>query len=284
MGTTSGMAAVCREAESLGAGALWAVDHLFWDRPMLECMTTLTVAATATERVGLGTCVLQLPLRRPAVVAKQAATLQLLSGDRLVLGVGAGSHPGEYAMAGIDYASRGRQLDQGLADLRRAWASAGDPALAYRQEPSSSPVPVWVGGSSDVARRRAARSADGWVPLFLAPEQLATGIEQLRRETVEAGRPAGSVTPAVVVMLAVGRDRRTSQRGTRWLGDLYGIPPKAFDRHLVAGPPEHCAEQVQRYREAGAEHVVAMIADDRALDHFAELVGALPAWPGRPPS
>lgn len=280
-GITEALIRTCREAEAAGAGALWAVDHLFWPGPMLECLTTLTVAATATRTAALGTCVLQLPLRRPAAVAKQAAALQLLSGGRFVLGVGAGSHPGEYLMAGADFGGRGRQLDRGLDELRRAWASAGDPDLAYRQEPAAAPVPVWVGGSSDAARRRAARAGDGWVPMFLGPERLGAALGQLRDDTVAAGRPAGAVTAAVVAMVAVGRDRGVGARGAGWLSSLYGIPPKAFDRHLVAGPAEHCAEQVHRFFEAGADHVVVMVADDRAVDHFAELVGALsPARPG----
>ncbi len=275
MGTTEVLQRTCQQAEALGASALWAVDHLFWGTPMLECLTTLTVAATATTSAALGTCVLQLPLRRPAAVAKQAAALQLLSGGRFVLGVGVGRHRGEYEMAGVDFSRRGRLLDDGLAELRRAWDSAGDPAVAYRQEPAAPPVPVWVGGSSDAARRRAATSADGWVPLFLDPTELASSLEQLRAEVAVAGRPPSAVTPAVVVMVAVGRGRKVHERGTHWLSSLYGIPPKAFDRHLVAGPADHCATRLDEYVAAGAEHVVVMIADDQPIDHFAELAGAL---------
>jgi alkanesulfonate monooxygenase SsuD/methylene tetrahydromethanopterin reductase-like flavin-dependent oxidoreductase (luciferase family) len=105
----SDLAAVCRQAEQLGASALWACDHVFWHGSCLECMVALTVAATATERAMLGTCVVQLPLRQACVVAKQAATLQTLTGGRMILGVGVGSHPGEYAEAGVDYHSRGRR-------------------------------------------------------------------------------------------------------------------------------------------------------------------------------
>lgn len=249
---------------------------------MLECITTLTVAATATRAAVLGTCVLQLPLRQPAAVAKQAAALQLLSGGRFVLGVGVGSHLGEYAMAGVDFAVRGRLIDEGIAGLHRAWRSAEEPDLTYRQEPVAPPVPVWVGGSSSAARRRAAGSADGWIPLFLSPTEYTAALGQLRDEMVAAGREADEVVPAVVVMVCVGRDPGAHDRGTGWLSSLYGIPPKAFDRHLVAGPVEHCAEQVQRYLDGGAEHVAVMVADDHPLDHFAELIGALsPGIPER---
>jgi hypothetical protein len=114
---------LCREAEMLGASALWACDHLFWHGPVLECMTALTIAATATERALLGSCVIQLPLRQPATVAKQAASNQQLSGGRFVLGVGVGSHVGEYEQAGIDYHTRGRRLDDGIADGKAEYAA-----------------------------------------------------------------------------------------------------------------------------------------------------------------
>lgn len=284
-GTTAWLAEVCQEAEEAGAGALWATDHLFWGRPMLECLATLAVAATTTRSLVVGSCVLQLPLRSAPAVAKQAATLQLLSGGRFVLGVGSGSHPGEYRAAGVPYAGRGRLLDRAIDELRVAWATAGDLDLGYRQEPAAAPVPVWVGGSSPAARRRAAAAGDGWIPLFVPTGELARSFEHLRRETAEAGRDPAEVTTAAVLAVAVGDDRRAHLGGTRWLSALYGIPPKAFDRHLVAGSPARCAEEVALLADAGAEHVVLMVADDHPLDHFAGIVEALgPARPatGRP--
>ena len=163
------LADLCRQAEQAGAGALWACDHLFWHGPCLECMVVLTVAATVTERATLGTCVIQLPLRRAVAVAKQAATLQTLSGGRLVLGVGVGSHPGEYEQVGAAYHSRGHDLDTAIGELHRAWHSgsgvvrgdtaSSDPTGRYLQLPAPDPVPVWVGGSSDAALHRAATLA-----------------------------------------------------------------------------------------------------------------------------
>lgn len=276
------MTEACRDAEAAGATALWATDHLFWGRPMLECTTTLAVAAAATRRATLGTCVLQLPLRSPAAVAKQAATLQVLSGGRFVLGVGSGSHGGEYAAAGAGsvFSDRGRRLDDGIAAVRAAWATGGGPASRYRQEPVPAPVPVWVGGSSRAARRRAAALGDGWVPLFVGPDDLADQVGRLRDETASAGRDP--VTVAVVLMVAVGDDPGVHHRGTTWLSDLYGIPPKAFDRHLVAGSPARCADAVGRYTAAGAEHVAVMVAGADAVGQFSRLAEAVGAGRRRP--
>lgn len=241
----------------------------------------MAVAAAATSRATLGTCVLQLPLRRPAAVAKQATALQLLSGGRFVLGLGVGSHPGEYEMAGVDYSARGRLIDEGIAGLRQAWASAGRADLDYRQEPAGPPVPLWVGGSSKAARRRAATSADGWVPMFISVEDYTVGLDLLRSDAAAAGRAEDEVAAAVVAVVCVG-DSGAHRRGTEWLSSLYGIPPKAFARHLVAGTAGACAERLQQYFERGAAHVAVMVADDRPLDHFAELVSAFSAPAGPP--
>ncbi len=258
----------------MGAGALWACDHLFWPRPILECMTTLAVAATATGRVPLGTCVLQLPLRRAAAVAKQASALQLLSGGRFVLGVGVGDHPAEFAAAGVDVAPRGRRLDEALAELGSAWASAEVAEGSFGQRPGSPPVPVWIGGSSDAAVERAARVGEGWVPLFVTPEEYAAGLARLRRRAAAHGRDPAEITAAVVVTVRVGGESALEE-GTRWLSSLFGPPPRAFERHLIAGVAPRCAEGIGRYLEAGAEHVVVMVASDATVESFAELTDTL---------
>jgi alkanesulfonate monooxygenase SsuD/methylene tetrahydromethanopterin reductase-like flavin-dependent oxidoreductase (luciferase family) len=277
---------LCQQAEALGASALWATDHLFWHGPHLECMVALTVAASATQRARVGTCVMQLPLRQASAVAKQSAALQQLSGGRFVLGVGVGSHAGEYAEVGVDYHTRGRQLDAGIAELRRSWLSGGGVAggdiaaggsARYRQLPAPPVVPVWVGGSSEAALRRAAVAADGWMPLFLNPIEYADALERLAKETVRAGRHPNAVTRSIVLFVAIDDDGNGRQRGTEWMSGMYGIPAKAFERHLVAGTASEVAETVAIYRRAGAEHVVLYITEDEPLDHFERLVTAMSA-------
>jgi alkanesulfonate monooxygenase SsuD/methylene tetrahydromethanopterin reductase-like flavin-dependent oxidoreductase (luciferase family) len=269
---------LCRRAEATGADSLWAVDHLYWPHPIGEALTTLAVAAAATSRPTLGTCVLQLPLRRPSAVAKQATALQRLSGGRFVLGLGVGSHAGEYERAGVDFHRRGRLMDDALAELRQAWAEPGPEvrsgAAHYVQEPGSAPVPLWIGGSSAAARRRAAAAGDGWVPLFLAPDDYGAALADLRHETEEAGRDPGAVEAAVVVFARVGDDDEAPGEGAAWLSELYRLPPKAFARHLVAGSPETCAAALGRYADAGARHIVVMVAGSPAVEHFALLRAA----------
>ncbi|HXW38123.1 MAG TPA: LLM class flavin-dependent oxidoreductase [Acidimicrobiales bacterium] len=289
--TLAELTATCRAAERLGAGALWACDHLFWHGPTLECLTSLTLAAASTERVSIGSCILQLPLRDPAVVAKQVATTQTLSGGRFILGVGVGSHPEEYAQANVDYHRRGRALDEGITELRRTWSSAresspgaetggsglGAARPAYRQLPEPPPVPVWVGGSSEAARRRAARLGDGWMPLFVDTVRYRHDLERLADDAAAAGR-ADQVTPAMVLFVSVDDDPGIAlRRGTRWMSSMYAIPAKAFERHLVSGTVDEVADVIASYREAGAAHVALYVTDDHPLSQFEQLVGALAA-------
>jgi alkanesulfonate monooxygenase SsuD/methylene tetrahydromethanopterin reductase-like flavin-dependent oxidoreductase (luciferase family) len=207
-------------------------------------------------------------------VAKQATAIQLLSGGRFVLGLGVGSHEGEYVRAGVDYHRRGELMDAGIASLRQAWASADDPQAAYRQEPAAPRIPIWIGGSSEAARHRAATVADGWVPLFLTADEYGPALQELRREIEAAGRPADDVEAAVVVFARVGDRDEATESGCRWLSELYGIPAKAFERHLVAGPSEVCATGLGRFVEAGARHVVVKVAAPDAVQHFGFLRSA----------
>jgi len=237
-------------------------------------MTTLAVAATSTRRVTLGTCVLQLPLRHPAELAKQATALQLLSGGRFILGLGVGSHPGEYERAGVNFHQRGHLMDNGIAALREAWTD-GD--HRYIQDPASTPVPLWIGGSSVAARRRAAAVGAGWVPLFISVDEYGPALQSLRQETIEAGRQPDDVEAAVVVFVRVGTEGEAHQQGAEWLSNLYGVPAKAFDRHLVAGTSEACAAELTKFVRAGARHVVVMVAGNDAVQQFGFLRSAFVA-------
>lgn len=268
---------VCRQAEECGADSLWAIDHLYWHGPVLECMTALTLAAVSTTKPTIGSCVLQLPLREPSAIAKQATSIQLLSGGRFILGLGIGSHEGEYAQAGVDYHQRGHLLDSGLETLHSAWASPDNRDERYRQEPPSAPIPIWLGGSSAAARHRAARKADGWVPLFLTPQEYEEALLLLAQDTLAAGRRPVDIEAAVIVFLHVGNNETANERGCKWLSSLYGIPAKAFERHIVSGTAKVCASRVKEYIEAGARHIVTMVADDNPVEHFVDLVDAMKA-------
>jgi probable F420-dependent oxidoreductase len=190
------------QAEELGYADVWTSEHIivpagamyppspiFYD-PVLS----LTWAAAYTSRVGLGTSVLVLPMRHPLPLAKELATLQNLSGGRLILGAGVGWMEAEFAALGVPFKERGRRTDEGIAMMRAVWSS--DPVsfeakwipaeidhMRMLPKPEK-PIPIWVGGTSEPALKRALR-LDGWHGSRAMPEQAAPIVKRLREERPE---------------------------------------------------------------------------------------------------
>ncbi len=172
------------------------------DGTWLEPLTVLSAIAATTDRIRLGTAILLAALRRPAVLAKTAATLDVISGGRLDLGVGVGWQKEEYDVAGLDFAERGRILDETLDICRTLWteqsASYSSSSLQFadiHQMPKpvqTGGVPIWVSGTANRAvARRLVRFGTGWIPWGPAAADPASGIQQMRQLIVdEGGDPA----------------------------------------------------------------------------------------------
>ncbi|HEY8453154.1 MAG: LLM class flavin-dependent oxidoreductase [Micromonosporaceae bacterium] len=254
------LATAARHAEEVGLDSVWHGDHLLGDEPTLDCTLALAVAAAATRRVRIGTSVL-VPALRPLVwVAKQVATLQYLAQGRLVVGVGSGVGPAQWAAAGVPYPHRGRRTDTALAllpgllagDTVRLADEPGQPEV--RLSPAVPRPPFWVGNASPVAIRRAARLGDGWFPSVLPVEEVAQGAARLADLAAEAGRPVPTIAVGAAGALGYGSEAR--DRIAAELTDAYGMPPERAAGIPLVGGPEEVAERLQAYREAGAAHVV----------------------------
>ena len=165
------------QAEALGYDDVWTSEHIIVpkDAPyppsaiFYEPVMTLLWAAAYTKRVRLGTSVLVLPMRHPIPLAKELATVQNLSGGRLILGAGVGWMEAEFAALGVPFRERGRRMDEGIAMMRAVWTE--DPVTFrpkyipaviedMRMRPLPAPIPIWIGGGSDAAIARAARIGD----------------------------------------------------------------------------------------------------------------------------
>ncbi|WP_329172330.1 LLM class flavin-dependent oxidoreductase [Streptomyces sp. NBC_01477] len=219
--------------EGLGYGLLMVSDHVAgtpdvaerYPAPFYEPFTTLSWLAGLTTRLRLGTTVLILPYRHPLLVARTAANLQQLSGGRLVLGVGAGWARQEFEALGVPFTERGRLTDEHLAALREAWpAEAGDGAA---------PLPVWVGGNSAAAIRRAHRFGDAWHPLRIT-------LPWLRAALAEHAVPA--LAPRIALRLTAARvedPERLAGTGTveQVLDDLDQL--RRLGAHTVVLDPYH---------------------------------------------
>jgi probable F420-dependent oxidoreductase len=215
------------EAEELGFDSVWAHDHVFnvahvFDRiggkPYYEPLTILSFVAARTTRVRLGTSVLVLPYHNPIRLAKTAATLDVLSGGRLILGVGVGAIENEMQAMGTPFAERGAFTDEAIAVMRTLWTEE-DPrydgkyshfaSMTFSPRPLQKPsIPIVIGGVSRAAIRRAAQLGDGWQPIGLSPEALRQGIASLHEELRACGRDATQVPISIALSLAASTPLR----------------------------------------------------------------------------
>ena len=258
-----------RHAEGLGLDALFVGDHLFAPGPVLDSTLTLATAAAVTERIGLGFGVMVPALRGPVRAAKQVATLQVLSGDRVILGVGSGGDPyggAGWEAAGVPYADRGRLTDAALAvlpDLIAGKPTRVDGAdVAVTLAPGASVPPIWVGGNSAVARRRAAEHATGWFPSMRLPADVARGARHLAELAEARDRPRPDIAIGGAVLLGDDPPPALLDDFAHGVRD-YGIPAETIPRLPITGPPARAAERLAEYAEAGATHaVLGVIGDD----------------------
>jgi probable F420-dependent oxidoreductase len=193
--------ACARAAEAAGLDDVWVTDHVAIppddaegsNGRYLDPLATLAYLAGTTERIGLGTGVLILPYRPPLPTAKWVATVQELSGGRLLLGVGVGWMAAEFRALGVDRSRRGAIAEETLTFLRRCFDAPDDGVEANGQpflfRPHPPRPPIFVGGAPPHAFTRALRFGDGWMPMGVDAEKLYGPIAELRRRAREAGRP-----------------------------------------------------------------------------------------------
>lgn len=201
------LSAAARDAEEAGADDLWVSDHLLLpvgsERPPAsfhDPLTVLTWAAAATRRVGLGTSVLVVPYRHPVVLAKALASLDALSGGRVIAGLASGWMESEFAALGVPFRERGRRTDAAIATCRALWAGAEVDGNRLLPPPArAGGPPVWIGGNSDAGIRRAARAGDGWHTTISDPARLRERLDALDRALAAEGRTRAGLVVSVRV-------------------------------------------------------------------------------------
>lgn len=258
-------------AEELGFASVWAWDHLFLGArrpfPFLEALTTLTMVAARTSRIMLGTGILVLPIREPAILAKTAATLQAGSGGRLMLGVAAGWYEREFEATAIPFRERGRIFERNLDMLYRLWADDdvtgewdGRVLKHVRMLPLPQPRPrLLIGGYVDRVLRRVATSSDGWVTYFYTAESIASAWSRISGHAEQAGRDPSRLELVAQVPLCIGSSyEEATKLAFEYVGEYFDVPAwsEATPESAVRGTPEQCAEQIARFIDAGARHLV----------------------------
>jgi probable F420-dependent oxidoreductase len=258
-------------AEELGFASVWAWDHLFLGSrrpfPFLEALTTLSMVAARTSRVMLGTGILVLPIREPAIVAKTTATLQAASGGRLMLGVAAGWYEREFDATAVPFRRRGQIFERNLDMMMRLWADDdvtgewdGRVLKHVRMLPQPRPRPqVLIGGYVDRVLRRVATLGDGWVTYFYTASSIASAWSRIRGYAEEAGRDPAQLNVAAQVPLCIASSyEEATRQANEYVGEYFDVPAwsEATPESTVRGTPEQCAEQIAAFIDAGVRHLV----------------------------
>jgi probable F420-dependent oxidoreductase len=259
---------VAELAEELGLDSIWAGEHLSFHNPILDIGVALASFAAWTTRIKLGAGIVLLPLRHPSFVAKEMASLDYLSGGRVLLGIGVGGEGAkDFEAAGVPIDERGARADDGIRALRAIFgpAPASFAGRFYRfDEISIAPracqpdgPPILVAGSRPGALRRAGTLGDGWLPYMLSPRRFREGLEVVRGHARASGRDADRLLPAIVLFALVDGDGERARREARaHLSSRYGMEfrPHHIEQLCVVGDPDECVARVREYVEAGVRH------------------------------
>ncbi|HET9489530.1 MAG TPA: LLM class flavin-dependent oxidoreductase [Methylomirabilota bacterium] len=258
-----GIRAFLTRAEQLGVHSAWVVEQIVGTIPSLEPVTLLTYAAAVTERIALGSAVLLTALRNPVQLAKSLASLDQLSGGRLIVGVGLGGNRRIYPAFGLPAGRRAARFAEGIQLLRRLWTEprvsfAGEfhtlDNVAMEPKPVQQPhPPIWFGAHHPDALRRAAMLGDGFMGAgSVSTEQFAEEVRGLRRFLGEAGRDPDRFPIGKRVYLAIDRDRDLAARRLgEWFRAFYGRPELA-GQVAVYGDVDACLDGLGRVVRAGA--------------------------------
>jgi alkanesulfonate monooxygenase SsuD/methylene tetrahydromethanopterin reductase-like flavin-dependent oxidoreductase (luciferase family) len=258
---TADIAAAARHLEQIGADAVWAGDHLAFHTPLVEATVTLATAAAVTERVRLGFGVMLLALRQPAWTAKQINSLQAVSGGRIVLGVGVGGeNPEEWNAGGIPLRERGRRTDAVLSVLPQMLSGTAVtvpapydlpvPALL----PAAGVPPLWIGGRSDEALRRAVRFGDGWLGMWADERRVLRAREQLQTVAAQEGRAVPRTGLHVFVHVEDGGSGRAETAA--FVSGQYQLPFEKVERYVALGTVGQVTEQLAGLVVSGVEELL----------------------------
>jgi probable F420-dependent oxidoreductase len=275
LAATDALSWTAKLAEDRGFDSVWVSDHVVMPveltspypfradgkppfdprAPFQDPFVALAFIAAITERVELGIGVLVLPMRHPILVAKQAATLDVLSRGRLVLGVGSGWMREEFELLDQEFATRGRRMDDSIGSMRACWSedpvdldsgSRGVGPIAIAPKPPRGPaLPIWIGGHSPPALERAARLGDGWYGSSLSPAAYAPMAEEVQRRRA-AFRPGDPLTLGIKAPASDPADSNA-------LCHAYaaaGADVVVLDMEMEHTSPERVRETIERTADA----------------------------------
>jgi probable F420-dependent oxidoreductase len=266
----------------MGIHSMWIIDRIAYDN--LEPLTVLAAAASVTDKIRLGTSVLLPALRHPALLAKTVATLDFISNGRVNLGVGFGSRENDFAAVEVPFQHRGSRADEAVQLMKRIWSEDNVnyqgkffhvQDLSIGPKPVQNPIPIFTGGSAEMALKRAGTWADGYICGSSAILEFSSVWEKVAGYARAAGRNPDDIDKACLTFMAINEDKAKAvvtlgAYVTRYYGKLRGDVENTF----VVGPAAACAERIDAFFSRGLDTLIIGLADPdpRQLDLFADHV------------
>ena len=264
-----------RKADAGPFSSLAAIDRLVYGN--YEPLTILAAAAGATQRIRLMASVLLAPLHNGGVLAKQAASLDAISGGRLTLGVGVGGREDDYLAASVSFRTRGRRLDEQLALMKRIWAGepVGEGIGPVGPPPAQPGGPeVLIGAYAPAALRRVGRWADGFLGAVVPPDVMHQMFQGVRNAWREAGR---SGEPRLVAGRYYRLGPNSQEPGEGYIRDFFAFDGDLAEQTVqsILSTPEAIKEAMQAYEDIGADEFILWptVADLDQIDRLAEVIG-----------
>jgi alkanesulfonate monooxygenase len=259
--------------EQLGFDSIWVWDHILLgvepNFPIIESLTLLTAIAARTTKIKLGTGILVLPMRNPVILAKQLASMDLLSDGRLLLGMASGWYRREFDAVGIPFEKRGKIMDENLEIMTRFWTEPmvkGEymfhkiPAGVMYPKPVQKPrPPILIGGYVDRVLKRAALDGDGWLTYFYRPESFAKSWAKIRDFAKEGGKDPDQLMNAAQLPIRIGKSRAEIEPGMmEWLGKEwdYASWSESTKDSAILGTVDECVEQLKAHIAVGVQKLI----------------------------
>lgn len=274
--------------------SVWFSERLTSPLPVLEPMTAMAAVAARTRRLKFGPSVLIAPFRSPVLLARELAMIDYLSEGRMLPAVGVGAEQDrEFRAAGIPPKERGRRTDETIRILRRCWAEDevtfdGEffqlERVTVLPRPRQQPFPLWIGGNSEAAMRRAGHLGDGWIPSFITPTQFAAGVSRTQQFAAEAGREVPPDHFGTLVYFAFAPDRATARATAAPFVPRNRADDATLEQCTAFGPPDLLVERLEEYvRGGGSKFIVRpMVPTEQLLDQLARLAEeVVPAFHSR---
>jgi len=262
------MSAFVELVDGCGFDSLWVGDHISFTVAILDPLLQLAQAAVVSRRLVLGTAVYLLPLRHPAPVAKQVATLDHLAEGRLIFGVGVGGEfPKEYEVCGVPLNERGARLSEAIPLLRKLWSGApvshaggrygafADVAMAPPPRQAGGP-PIWFGARSEAALRRTGRLGDGWLAYVVTAEMYAAALGKIA--AAAEGRTLTRFGSGLLLFTRLAHSYEEAlEAAAITLSRRYAMDfRRAAARYAALGPPQQVAQSIRAHYAAGVRHVI----------------------------